>query len=156
MAPLCSQSLRVIADPHFFHILHLSTVRGRIRQRETRVQVSQSPPLTSLDWRDMETSLLKQYTSPFLWQSSTSIHIRQSMQNTQVCNHGCRPTEVQLVPLFVGSIPPILLKHAMYRLELHELHSHTWWSVYTLPQQGELLQANTQALVNSAVRILHN
>jgi len=57
----------------FFHILRLSAVRGRIRRRETRVQVSKSPPLTSLDW------------GAFLWQSSTSIHIRQWMHNMQVC-----------------------------------------------------------------------
>jgi len=84
-----------------FHILHLSTVRGRLRQRETRVQVFESPPLTLLESGAMETSLLKQYTSPFLWQSSTSIHISQSMHNMQVCNHGCRPTEVQLVPCWL-------------------------------------------------------
>ena len=126
MAPLCSQSLRVAnCWSSFFHILHLSTVRGRIRQRETRVQVSQSPPLTSLDWRDMETSLLKQYTSPFLWQSSTSIHIRQSMHNTQVCNHGCRPTEEQLVPCWLLYSQALSLQYhwnmPLYRLDLHEL-----------------------------------
>jgi len=42
-----------------FHILHLSTVRGRLRQRETRVQVFESPPLTLLESGAMETSLLK-------------------------------------------------------------------------------------------------
>jgi len=47
-------------------------VRGRLRQRETRVQVSQSPPLTSLDSGAMETSLLKQWTSPFILTHTTT------------------------------------------------------------------------------------
>jgi len=65
--------LVVVGNLQIFHyFLFLFTVRGRLRQRETRVQVSQSPPLTSLDSGAMETSLLKQWTSPFILTHTTT------------------------------------------------------------------------------------